>query len=176
MIDFGGATFEEEYHSHVISTRQYRAPEVLLDSGWTEKADVFSLGAILMELYTGDLLFQTHGDTEHLALIEKIIGPFTKKQLDTAHRDVLAKHFLRKYESGTGSTNSYQVRKVNFDSKEAQRRFETQGRLREIFDPRHADTFGEIVEASLRIDPKDRENASNFRGRLWWDQMRDAFF
>ena len=30
IIDFGGATFEEDYHSDIINTRQYRAPEVIL--------------------------------------------------------------------------------------------------------------------------------------------------
>jgi serine/threonine protein kinase len=30
MIDFGGATAQEEYHTEVINTRQYRAPEVIL--------------------------------------------------------------------------------------------------------------------------------------------------
>jgi serine/threonine protein kinase len=30
MIDFGGATEVEEYHTAIINTRQYRAPEVIL--------------------------------------------------------------------------------------------------------------------------------------------------
>lgn len=30
LIDFGSATFEEEYHSTVVSTRHYRAPEIIL--------------------------------------------------------------------------------------------------------------------------------------------------
>lgn len=30
IIDFGSATFEEDYHSSLINTRQYRAPEVIL--------------------------------------------------------------------------------------------------------------------------------------------------
>ena len=30
LIDFGSATFEEEYHSNVVSTRHYRAPEIIL--------------------------------------------------------------------------------------------------------------------------------------------------
>lgn len=35
VIDFGSATFEDGYHSNVISTRHYRAPEVsLVLVGW----------------------------------------------------------------------------------------------------------------------------------------------
>jgi serine/threonine protein kinase len=30
LIDFGSATFEAEYHSTVVSTRHYRAPEIIL--------------------------------------------------------------------------------------------------------------------------------------------------
>ena len=30
IIDMGGATFDDEHHSSIINTRQYRAPEVIL--------------------------------------------------------------------------------------------------------------------------------------------------
>lgn len=30
LIDFGSATFEDEYHCKIVSTRHYRAPEVIL--------------------------------------------------------------------------------------------------------------------------------------------------
>jgi len=30
IIDFGGATYQNERHSDIINTRQYRAPEVIL--------------------------------------------------------------------------------------------------------------------------------------------------
>ena len=30
LIDFGSATFEDQYHTAVVSTRHYRAPEVIL--------------------------------------------------------------------------------------------------------------------------------------------------
>jgi len=31
LIDFGGATYEHEHHTQIVNTRQYRAPEVILD-------------------------------------------------------------------------------------------------------------------------------------------------
>merc|ERR1711997_98800 len=55
------------------NTRQYRAPEVLLGVGWDHQSDVWSIGCILAELWTGNLLFQTHENIEHLALMEKIL-------------------------------------------------------------------------------------------------------
>lgn len=30
IVDFGNATFEHEHHTSVVSTRHYRAPEVIL--------------------------------------------------------------------------------------------------------------------------------------------------
>ncbi|GAB5365252.1 hypothetical protein AAMO2058_001041400 [Amorphochlora amoebiformis] len=72
LIDFGSATWNHNHHSRVITTRQYRAPEVILNVGWTFPADIWSIGCILAELRTGRLLFDTHEDLEHLALMEKI--------------------------------------------------------------------------------------------------------
>ena len=45
----------------MINTRQYRAPEVILGMSWSMESDIWSLGCILMELYNGELLFQTVG-------------------------------------------------------------------------------------------------------------------
>lgn len=75
LIDFGSATFEEEYHSSVVSTRHYRAPEIILGLGWSYPCDIWSIGCILVEFYTGDALFQTHDNLEHLAMMQAVCGP-----------------------------------------------------------------------------------------------------
>ncbi|TDL16986.1 kinase-like protein [Rickenella mellea] len=74
LTDFGSATFESEHHSTIISTRHYRAPEIILGLGWSYPCDVFSLGCILVEFYIGAALFQTHDSLEHLAMMEMVIG------------------------------------------------------------------------------------------------------
>ncbi len=74
LIDFGSATFDWEHHSKVVSTRHYRAPEVILELGWAQPCDVWSVGCIMFELYLGFTLFQTHDNREHLAMMEKILG------------------------------------------------------------------------------------------------------
>ena len=51
LIDFGSATFDWEHHSTVVSTRHYRAPEVILELGWAQPCDVWSIGCIIFELY-----------------------------------------------------------------------------------------------------------------------------
>ena len=48
LIDFGSATFEKDYHSAVVSTRHYRAPEIILGIGWSYPCDLWSIGCILV--------------------------------------------------------------------------------------------------------------------------------
>jgi len=74
LIDFGSATFNHEHHSLIVSTRHYRAPEVILELGWAQPCDVWSLGCIVFELALGRTLFQTHEDREHLAMMERALG------------------------------------------------------------------------------------------------------
>ncbi|XP_055587115.1 uncharacterized protein LOC129739662 isoform X2 [Uranotaenia lowii] len=74
LIDFGSATFDHEHHSTIVSTRHYRAPEVILELGWSQPCDVWSIGCIMFELYQGVTLFQTHDNREHLAMMERILG------------------------------------------------------------------------------------------------------
>lgn len=79
LIDFGSATFDHEHHSTIVSTRHYRAPEVILELGWSQPCDVWSVGCIMFELYTGYTLFQTHDNLEHLAMMERILGTIPYK-------------------------------------------------------------------------------------------------
>ena len=62
-----------------MSTRHYRAPEIIFGSGWSYPCDIWSIGCILVEFFTGDALFQTHDNLEHLAMMETVIGKFTAK-------------------------------------------------------------------------------------------------
>ncbi|XP_066466239.1 dual specificity protein kinase CLK2 isoform X1 [Tiliqua scincoides] len=75
VVDFGSATFDHEHHSTIVSTRHYRAPEVILELGWSQPCDVWSIGCIIFEYYMGFTLFQTHDNREHLAMMERILGP-----------------------------------------------------------------------------------------------------
>lgn len=82
VIDFGGATYNDERKSSIINTRQYRAPEVILNVGWSMPSDLWSAGCIVAELRKGDLLFATHSNTEHIGLIEKSVGYFPRHMLE----------------------------------------------------------------------------------------------
>ena len=64
------ATWDHEHHSSLINTRQYRAPEVMiLNREWDQKSDLWGIACVIIEIYSGRLLFDTHSTYEHLAMI-----------------------------------------------------------------------------------------------------------
>eukprot|EP01018_Ginkgo_biloba_P024163 Gb_40905 [translate_table: standard] len=94
LIDFGSTTYESQDNSSVVSTRHYRAPEVILGIGWTYPCDIWSVGCILVELCSGEALFQTHENLEHLAMMERVLGPFPEHMIKKADRRA-EKYFRR---------------------------------------------------------------------------------
>nr|XP_028600141.1 dual specificity protein kinase CLK3 isoform X3 [Podarcis muralis] len=81
VADFGSATFDHEHHTTIVATRHYRPPEVILELGWSQPCDVWSIGCILFEYYRGFTLFQTHENREHLVMMEKILGPIPQHMI-----------------------------------------------------------------------------------------------
>lgn len=77
IADFGSASFyrPEKLDVDLISTRPYRAPEVVMGSQWFYPTDMWSLGCILFEVYTGYKLFEATDDGSHLIQMEMRLGP-----------------------------------------------------------------------------------------------------
>uniref|UniRef100_A0A8C4L7K4 dual-specificity kinase n=1 Tax=Equus asinus asinus TaxID=83772 RepID=A0A8C4L7K4_EQUAS len=92
VADFGSATFDHEHHTTIVATRHYRPPEVILELGWAQPCDVWSIGCILFEYYRGFTLFQTHENREHLVMMEKILGPIPSHMI---HRTRKQKYFYK---------------------------------------------------------------------------------
>ncbi|XP_039064912.1 SRSF protein kinase 2-like [Hibiscus syriacus] len=57
VVDFGNACWADKRFAEEIQTRQYRAPEVVLQSGYSFSVDMWSFGCIAFELATGDMMF-----------------------------------------------------------------------------------------------------------------------
>jgi len=147
IIDFGSATFADEYHCSVINTRQYRAPEVILDIGWSMASDVWSLGCILMEVYSGALLFKTHEHLEHLAMIEKIIGPIPQCMTQAAATTGGRKYvnsLERRLDWPDGASSANSIRRVNGCLP-----------LEEMVHPAHVG-FAQFIRHLLQPDPASR--------------------
>ena len=75
IIDFGSSCFIHDHLSNYMQSRSYRAPEVILDVPYNYKVDIWSLGCILAELWTGNVLFQNDSIQSYLARIMGICGP-----------------------------------------------------------------------------------------------------
>ncbi|KAF5476688.1 hypothetical protein F2P56_003402 [Juglans regia] len=86
VIDFGSTTYERQDQNYIVSTRHYRAPEVVLGLGWSYPCDIWSVGCIIVELCTGEALFQTHENLEHLAMMERVFGPLPQHMLKRVDR------------------------------------------------------------------------------------------
>uniref|UniRef100_A0A2K6DZ53 dual-specificity kinase n=1 Tax=Macaca nemestrina TaxID=9545 RepID=A0A2K6DZ53_MACNE len=90
------ATFDHKHHSTIVSTRHCRAPEVILELGWSQPCDVWSIGCIFFEYCVRFTLFQIHDNREHLAMMERILGPTPSWMIPKTRKQ---KHFYRGHEN-----------------------------------------------------------------------------
>ncbi|PYH34417.1 putative protein kinase [Aspergillus neoniger CBS 115656] len=82
ITDFGLAVEGSQTHYHPIQPDSFRAPEVILGAGWKYSADIWNLGALLVELAHGsgpfdgpDSKHSTFTEEAHLARIISVLGP-----------------------------------------------------------------------------------------------------
>ncbi|KAA0174476.1 hypothetical protein FNF27_04072 [Cafeteria roenbergensis] len=89
VVDLGNACWVDKHFTDDVQTRQYRSPEVTLGAGYDTSADVWSLGCMVFEMLTGELLFDPRkGDidkrtrqplwsreADHIAQIIELLGP-----------------------------------------------------------------------------------------------------
>ncbi|RLN92055.1 hypothetical protein BBJ28_00017065 [Nothophytophthora sp. Chile5] len=69
VIDFGSACFTTDELTSYVQSRSYRAPEVILGLVYDEKIDLWSLGCIMAEMFTGEVLFRNDSEQTLLARI-----------------------------------------------------------------------------------------------------------
>lgn len=164
IIDFGNATYDEEHHSSIINTRQYRGPEVLLELGWNERSDIWSLGCIIAELYTGELLFGTHENMEHLAMMEKIVAPLPVHMLNGALSNVKEKYLRQVPETRNWELNW----PMGASSPSSEQQVRQCRVLPDIVSKEHHRPFVDFVASMLTADPHRRPAAARM--------FRDPFF
>eukprot|EP00981_Chlorochromonas_danica_P005502 scaffold1116_cov180-Ochromonas_danica.AAC.2 len=81
LIDFGSSCFTTDHLTTYIQSRSYRAPEVILGHNYDGRIDIWSVGAVLAELYTNYVLFQNDSVATMLSRIIGILGPFPREFL-----------------------------------------------------------------------------------------------
>ena len=85
ICDFGSAMFsgDNEITPYLVS-RFYRAPEVILGLPYDYPMDMWSIGCVIFELCTGQILFKGRSNNEMLKYMMDVKGPFPKKMLKKA--------------------------------------------------------------------------------------------
>lgn len=87
IADFGTCVELDDLFTDELQTEYYRSPEIILGYKYNEKIDIWSLGCIIVELLTGNLLFEPkkskhHNRTiNHLLDIMEYFGQFDKKMI-----------------------------------------------------------------------------------------------
>jgi len=86
VVDLGSGTLEKDQYYTYIQSRYYRAPEVILGIRYSPAIDVWSLGCILYELYSGRPLFTGEDELDQLACIAEVRGPAPRSLVVVASR------------------------------------------------------------------------------------------
>ncbi|XP_033150053.1 dual specificity tyrosine-phosphorylation-regulated kinase 2 [Drosophila busckii] len=86
VIDFGSSCYVDRKIYTYIQSRFYRSPEVILGLQYGTAIDMWSLGCILAELYTGFPLFPGENEVEQLACIMEVLGAPPKVLISVARR------------------------------------------------------------------------------------------
>ncbi|XP_055964633.1 dual specificity tyrosine-phosphorylation-regulated kinase 4 [Sorex fumeus] len=86
VIDFGSSCYENQKVYSYIQSRFYRSPEVILGHPYNMAIDMWSLGCIMAELYTGYPLFPGENEVEQLACIMEVLGLPPTHFIQTASR------------------------------------------------------------------------------------------
>ena len=143
VIDFGSSCFENEKVYTYIQSRFYRSPEVILGMSYGMPIDMWSLGCILAELYTGYPIFPGENEQEQLACIMEVFGPPEKHLIEKSTRKKLFFDSMGKP-------------RLTVSSKGKRRRPSSKD-LRNVLKC-DDDTFLDFISRCLRWDPVRRMN------------------
>jgi dual-specificity kinase len=172
LIDFGSATFDDEYHSSVVSTRHYRAPEIILGLGWSFPCDMWSIGCILVEFYTGDALFQTHDNLEHLAMMEAVCNYKIDARLI---RQVMS----MSRNSVNSAAKFFKASKLDFPNaettKSSKKYVKAMKKLQDIIPSNNEfnKQFQDLLQKIFLYDPSKRITAHEALKHPWFNQRND---
>jgi len=145
----------------VLQTREYRAPEIILNLSFGCRTDTWSLGCIAYELVTGDFLMdpklngssEFEMDLQHLALMANLIGDFPKHFLNPRHR-VPHPYLSSHYEDLKARLDALPPRNLIAE-------------LSTFLPAREAKSCAEFILSCLKFDPTTRPRARELARHAW---------
>lgn len=160
VIDLGSSCFESDHLCSYVQSRSYRAPEVILGLPYGKKIDIWSLGCILAELCSGQVLFQNDSLATLLARVIGIMGTIDAGLLgrgkDT-HKYFTKNHMLYERNAETDRLECLIPKKTSL-----------RHRL-----PMGDEGFINFVSYLLQVDPDKRPTASEALQHDWLKQQYD---
>jgi hypothetical protein len=167
VIDFGSSCFNTDKISTYVQSRSYRAPEVILGCRpYTAKIDLWSVGCILAELWTGSVLFANTNSQSYLARIQGIIGRLPDHMVRSGHNslDLFANFdtqdiFVQQLGDDLSETSHVQILIPKSSSLLQRMRI-------------NDDQFLDFLVKLLQIDPDLRMSAAEALGHPWITHSR----
>jgi len=136
--------------------------------GWSYACDMWSIACILLQLYTGDALFQTRENREHLAMMERALGKFPDYFIDKADR-----HSQKYFHKGQVVFPAPDL--ITHDEREkAMTYVKYMRRLEEHLSPAD-DLFLDLLFKLFEYDPHKRITARHALKHPFFDTVRDKF-
>lgn len=165
VIDFGSSCFVDDHLSSYVQSRSYRAPEVMLGLPYDQKIDIWSLGCIVAELWTGYVLFQNDSIQSLLARIIGIIGEFPTTMLANGR-------FVPQYFTQDGCLyREVEAPSPNCVPGVPERRIHVympkKSSLKQRMRTDH-DEFVKFLQCLLMLDPADRPTAEQALKHPWF--------
>lgn len=132
---------------------------------WNEKSDIWSLVCIFIELYTGELFYETREDVEHLAMIEKECGPIPEWMARQTKESDLRKIFLKNNETMKVEGCSMRIDWPNSQRKLSSfENWKKMKLLKNLVQHQYSEAhhrFLDLLEFMMKTDPKLRPDAAN---------------
>ncbi|KAJ5585433.1 uncharacterized protein N7459_005233 [Penicillium hispanicum] len=158
ITDFDLSVRGDKPNRGCIQAEIYRAPEVILDAGYSYSADIWSLGVMLWDVLEGKKLFkdvdplevEEYDELNHLGHISALLGPPPKELLDKGARTDL-------FYKPDGQFKGTEISPSNFNFENSIGNIHNEDKR----------MFIEFVQRMIKWRPEDRSTAKELLQDPW---------